>query len=264
MKKVMFLLTITTIMAMLLVTSSCSDRMITDSDNSMTTFKNPCDFVGVQHNAGLDYVFNALKDKVDNGEKISKTDALNLVSDKYDEFCFEYIENVQLLPESAWFDFDNISEVLHISSRETVLDSVIANSNISDEQREYLERVATYIDEYSTLLILQDSLNTLESEIESDMDLTSEEKVYLFSATSISICSTEYWDENRDEWVDILNSLLDDNISNDDLPSIENTAAADIAGAIAGGIIGGLSGGITGGLAASVFELLYPWLCTLL
>lgn len=71
-----------------------------------------------------------------------------------------------------------------------------------------------------------------------------------------------------DDWLNIINDLLNTQISIDDLPPAENIAAADLAGGIAGGIVGGIAGNaggvipgaIGGAIGVSIYELLYPWL----
>jgi len=250
---------------------SCSKSNITENNNETSEFVNPYSFIGEKHNDGLDYVLQSIK-TFNKSNELSKNDFADYVSERYYEFCVNNIENYETMSDLGILSYEQISDLLIPNSRTTFLDSIIANADISDKQRQYLEKIASTIIDFSNTYELQDSLDVLNLNIRNDQDLADEEKIILFGASSISICSYEYWSENIEEWVNTLNEALDLEIDADDYQEAEirNIAAADIAGLIAGGIIGGFIGGgiipsaIGGGLAASLYQLIYPWLCEIL
>ncbi len=223
---------------------SCSSENINykDDENSgeVSNIKvvNPCDSVGIIHNQGLIYIYNGLK--VMKFEDDSILDSIYIL---YIQFIDE--EDLSISSEEAYYLYIMGLQNVEIGQDTSIclLDSVIANSEFSSEQKEYLYRISNLEKEKLPLATLTDSVSIIISEAMSD--LSESDQIVVLSTSSILIHSTEYWDQHYEDWEILL----------DELSGSKDTATV-VMEDIIGGIFGFFMGNpVAGAIAHSAIEI---------
>ncbi len=226
----------------------CSLYNSDDTGDNTVLFENPYDWIGQQHNASLDYVYKNLKVQLPEKENLSST-ALDLVSVYFKNQGYENVEQI-IFETLNHYNPDN-SELKKVSSYNSILDSMIATCDLTNEQREYLYQLSGLADQGLSMEELESSVNAVAAEAYTNLGET--ESIVVLAASSVMINSTEYWNENGDDWV---NLVLSDTVLTKAAYVInwEEVTKWDIAGAVggaAGDVAGGPAGMATGALTTA-------------
>ena len=280
MKKLIFIATILIAVIITIGLISCAKTNITENNNETTELVNPYNYMGETHNEGLDYILEGIQNLSNSGVNASFDEFSIQVSNSYNEFCVNNIEGYDGISISYKCNFAEMSSVF-LNSRGTLLDSIIANSELSEKQKEYLEKIPALFVDFDEYTELSDSLNTLSSLVQADTELSEEEKLITLGSYSVALSSYEYWVSNFDEWINVINTALDLELDANDFTEdeIRNIALSDVAGGLGGGIggaiwgalvgpagagagavIGGGSGLVTGAIGGSVTCAIIMWL----
>jgi len=168
-----------------------------------------------------------------------------------------------LLTDNYDMNIKHLLKILSHTTKNSYLDSIIANSGLSDKQEEYLYRISDLVDIFTELTQLQESLGLIDSEVIDDLDLTDDERGLILAATSVAESSFEYWDENFYNWLSVSCDLLGVDIDTIEDPEglSEEIWKTDLGGTIGGAAVfvwippvGWVLGGVAGGTAASLAE----------
>jgi len=231
MKKYKIFTVISLIIAVSICLINCSSEQINSMDEldnsentSNTKLENPYNYIGELHNKGLTYIYNGLK--VMNFKKDGILDSVYLL---YTQFIYD--EGISITPEEALYLFNMGIQMAEYNqnSEISLLDSVITNSELSSEQREFLYRISNLEKAVLSLNTLKDSVAVLNSEVIEK--LPDDDQMIILAASSILIYSTEYWNEHIDEWEILLNEITGGKSKEGCI------VGEDIIGAIAGAVI---------------------------
>ncbi len=234
---------LTTIVLLSVLLSCQKDK---GSDNNKKTLSvSDFEIIGIQHNQGLSYVFNDLKEVVDkNKTKLNSfyKDSLDLTINKsVREFSKKIIEDGKLL-EHYYSSSDKYTS-LFIHYRNSTnkgnaffLDSLINSFQISGKQREVLNEIFYLVENSKSKDTFNVGYNSILKKIDSDFE-TDNETAILYTALVISKYSFEYWYEYLDDWTVLLTG------NNKGWFSGSEVVKWDIAGGIGGGLVGAIAGG---------------------
>ena len=208
--------------------------------NYSSVFTNKYDFVGEYHNEGLKYVFSKYSEQATSRASSDNTVELQKL---IDEFC----EENPIIPEATKIDSLISQNVISRSNEE--------GSYSKPKQQEYYNQLlALYKDESITSLQeLVTRINKVELDVDSDAELTDDEKAQLLIPTAVAKYSAVFWaeqmstdyhpslksrSEGGDDWLDWFDNVFK--------PNAENVLQADLHGAVVGVVTGFIYGGAVG------------------
>jgi hypothetical protein len=237
--------------------------------------------IGIEHNKGLDYVFEKLKkETVDKGITLrSSSDLSALIKEASINFTLESEFGKDLdfnRVEGFLNSFDEI-ELRSGNTNTGGIISVLGKVELTPLQIHYIHQLDDILSKYEhgDIQSTVENIKNLEAEIiktGSPDDLQ-----ILLSTTSVARYSLQYWLENHDKWMSDLfdNSSVGQKISlrcseedsEEDwewfCETLGNMARADISGAILGGVGGAAPGAVAGACfgsaGAGVMCLLDRW-----
>ena len=189
-------LSILTLFITSLIFISCSNDN-NEIDNMSENLLSRVDLnkIGEEHNKGLDYVLNQIKNE--NKKSFSRRN-INDFNSLINEYSIKYAELKGLsTEESQLITIHDIN--IQFSAR------LSENNEFSDELNSFLVQLESLSDSdkddwklsnYLTFLI------DLETQAQNS-SLSDDEKFIFLSGTSVAKHSLEYWSENVDEWADL-------------------------------------------------------------
>jgi hypothetical protein len=181
------------------------------------------EFVGIEHNKMLNEVYEFIK----NGNIDKKTGKM-----KIENFLISIINsNTEYSTQSNNIGIDYTKDVfsnkINLNSP-LKLSSNKSSNSLADNYIDRLDQILTNIDFNDNSVLT--TINSIEQEIEQDENLTDENKVTLLSATQVSRYSYNYWSENWDNWL----ALVDVSKTSFNKSAAGNIVKGDVAGAIGG------------------------------
>ena len=242
--------------------------------HSMNINSESFDFIGVEHNNGLDYVFSNV---IENNNNPEFGDVLNSV----DEYVYEVSPITRNSKDNRNDLFNSETRVLlksSINSKSVIMDRAALMKKLTPAQFSMIEK----LDQAFLMPNLESQLNEIKSLKNAALNtLNSDEIVFILSTLSVAENSLTYWSSSKGEmWKDRIMQIS--NYRGTQLPvksnstnlvleikankiDWHNVAVVDVAAFIAGfpaGInvgvmVGGLTAGIaTGGIGAGVGAVL--------
>lgn len=201
------------------------------------------DYVGAEHNAGLDYIYNRLKNEVVFDESLTLGDFLAYIDDFSSDFFYLSDE----IP-AEFIELEGIQEMLdrclYSSYKSNFVDSVISNEQLSTDQQELLEELMTGVDASSTLQEIHDLVTNINSDA-STLIANEEELAVIYAATSVIMASCEYWYYNSNKWCNLYSTN-----AKEPWFSWGSVSKSDGAGAVGGAASGAMFGLMAGGIGA--------------
>lgn len=157
-------------------------------------------FIGKEHNKGLDFVLNKIKE--DNNNSFSRR-SISDFSILVEQYSKEYaLENGLSQNDSELILFyDN---TINISSRNSEQENLMENSSFSLELQNLLNDLNSLSDSDKDDWEINDYLIYI-SDLENQANnsgLSDDEKFIFFSGSSVAKNSLEYWDNNIAEWAE--------------------------------------------------------------
>ena len=213
MKKLLFIFTLTSLLI------SCDKTALTSQEN-INQKLNPKEFniIGEQHNKGLEFVYNRLSTNLINQGKlkITKTNSratiLQNILDEAEQYCAEYVDEYSIIHN------DPTAYIAHLYNTQVFDGKAVISStgnlysdDISDKlvisQKDLLNELNTVMsdDDYN-LSSLNSRIDNIEIRIQS-LNLTVDEQLVLYSATSVARHTLEYWNVNLEKWQTSLGDL---------------------------------------------------------
>ena len=202
---------------------------------------------GKEHNQGLDYVLNKLKISKKN-KNFNSNDVYSIIKENTIDFLQTKSEivntsNVDLAIRCAneafdWIESQNNSKSTHNSNLwyESIEDS------LSIKQKELLSILYNAINNPDLDLNATLSVFT-EVKERAETELDEKDQIAIIAAVEIGSNSMVYWNENIDEWADVLSS---GNKSIKKWFNWKKVGAADVQGGVTGAVTGGITGGLAG------------------
>ncbi len=235
---------------------SCEKNKEVENSDSDNTAVISARIIGNEHNDGLDYIFNALKEMdVKNNTELQDTIILmNIVIDS----TISYMSNSIYSDDFNAIIFAEIIEVLPFSTiksinEHSILEYISAEVVLNDNQIGYI----TELD-----LIFDDSQFDLDIAVQKILDLDirivsnceAEEAELLLIMTSVAVNSLQYWDKNLLSWItEIAGDSLQ--LKSDDSDwmwgTLNNMGKSDVVGAGIGVCLGGPAGAAAGACYSS-------------
>lgn len=206
------------------------------------------EFIGIQHNEGLEFVYNRLNMLVkETGSKIDQidtetiSDLINCSTKDYSKKIIKSSEQLEIalnvyeqtISLQRGF-YENINKS---NNNQFFLDSVINSLDLTLKQKDILSELSTIFKDYS--LSYNESIsaiNLLTERVDGEIE-TDDEAIVLYIALSIGKHSYEYWNENLEEWLSLVENTPKSWFNSKDVVN------DDIAGGISGGLVGALIGG---------------------
>ncbi len=167
------------------------------------------DQIGIDHNKGLDVIFDALKnDKASSSGRVSAKDRLDLISSIGTQFTLQNhpelsTNAIALLKERA---VKSISfSKTYLSGRvngskdiyQQLMDS--ANALLNANQKFYIQKILTTMTSEKDINSILSSFDSIEKEIRSNCSDT--ELPVILASLSVAKHSAQYWNENYEKWV---------------------------------------------------------------
>lgn len=213
--------------------------------------------IGIEHNNGLAFILEQLKES--NTSKMIKSNEtenlFDLAKDATITFAkeSEIAEHISIDADSRLFS--NYSpKLLKSATSEDPIDEISEEVELSAIQSAYMEELK---------IIMSNLDNGLESTIAKIIDLeediknncNDDEMVILLIATSIGKNSLDYWVNNFDEWIKLIEEDYNSNVSAIMLKSATGTSSwlsetlgamgkSDVAAGVIGGVVGSMAGGV--------------------
>lgn len=252
---------------------SCEKEDENKNLNSIELIPSQFEYVGVEHNKGLEYIYNELK------KDISSTKTKDELFFNVEKHCNEFYAHSEVikdyLQESKNISSQQLKTVRanyeNHKSHNSYLDSTIANSNLSEVTKSLLVELMAGID----AAVILDDINLITNEINNkaiNLISDSTELIILFTTTNVLSYSCLYWSENLEEWEALFGN------SNKSIAKFSwgELGKADAVGAVGGGVTGlicgaifgpgalvvGGVGALAGGVGASAGDAvsqLWPW-----
>ncbi len=223
---------ITTAFFILIIISSCTKNNDEQLLNENPLSKVDVNFIGKEHNKGLDYVLAKIKQDNKNFSRRSISEFSTLVEQYSKEYA---IKNGLTQEDSKLILFyDN---TIHISSRTSEEENLMVNSNFSPELQDLLDDLHSLSDSDKNDWEISDFLNYI-SDLENqanNLGLSDEEKFIFFSGTTVAKNSLEYWNNNIAEWAELFEDSKGNRMSAKSLWDEFNWGAigiSDAAGAV--------------------------------
>jgi hypothetical protein len=189
------------------------------------------DYVGIEHNEGLDEFLNIL-----NANKSKTILTSNKKVDLLKNYLSSELSEARLDSESA-----SVINSLHEKATSfTYLNdkNLFDNLEMSRNLRNYLKNLNSLIDNSRDLKSLKASIDSFCLEARSS-ELTNEELSILYGAASTAKFSADYWSNNMDKWevhFDKTNTTQAKGFWSGVWDGIKHVAGADAEGAVAGAV----------------------------
>ncbi|MDR1341509.1 MAG: hypothetical protein LBK58_15880 [Prevotellaceae bacterium] len=255
--------------------------------------------IGFEHNRGLDYVFEHLKNNLESKDVRLKS-ANNIFKSADDIFKLAEDASIDFVHKSDYGKFvskEKFSGIVNLTSMRPLLKSSEAGVAINPEELITLTpNQAYYIDKYRNIIasVKEDfditatiqKIKELETEI--NAKCSSEEVFPLLAATSVGRYSLQYWEENLHKWSSLfmpeekisasvprLKSDSYEVYTNQEewdwfYATLESMGESDGVGALIGGVMGSFVGGVgavPGAISGACYasagaglkELLHRW-----
>ena len=227
--------------SILLSLSSCKKGNLENVKNKQL---NATDFkiVGIEHNKALENVYQTLKSSKSGSANFRTTFlTLDYALMLSEQTTIDYVNSSDFSSESTQLAIElinNIYDHMPLMTDNGLYTSVIANS-LNAAQIQILDQLNVVMsdDDYS-LPSLQNRINNIESQVPS-LNLTEEQQIIIYSATSVAKYTLEYWNVNFDEWV-ALNSNINGRMASRPF-NWKQVGKNDIAGAVAGAAATGIA-----------------------
>ncbi len=240
-----FFYTLTSIITISLLVSafftSCQKNEIIKKDSQFDYEK-----IGIQHNEGLNFVYNYLNKQELNGNLKSAKNIL-LISEEgtykfFQENDLLKDKNVDIAIKEASVPFTIYKSDLKSNLKSGSLDHLWpdnVDSLLTNIQKQYLNKLDDIINiNQDNLDAMLTDINKLEVNIKENVP--KDEQPILLSSCAIARHSFQYWHDNIDKW----NKLL----SNSSLKSIKSFSWGEVGkNDVAYGVGGGVAGAIVGG-----------------
>ena len=262
---------ITLILSILLYAGCEQTKTPMKPSTNESTVSNPYHQVGDMHNEGLDHILETLKDQLNsqpNGQSSEKSSRL-YKSMKYgiSTYVKEHSVNVKNFDKHYNKLTKDIQQIGKISNSYDLFGDLITNGGLSDNEIAYLNQLDDLIQTSSSINNLKQIISNANNHIINNFSSTKSDQV--LAATSILISSTQYWNDNYDEWVAIITQIVNsDQSSNESYLNkrkqlskqarwewLKRIGKEDVKG----GIIGGISGAIIGGTVTLGAATLPAW-----
>lgn len=167
------------------------------------------DFIGKDHNLGLDFVYDKIKESLDNQSDTTLKSAID-VHQIAEDATKEFMQRYKMSEEQKAFACDQIKR--EFSSRNTKNGST-SNQLYNEEIEEQLTQDAKQLFASLDTLIRNfrpDKLDETQKEIKrledmGKLSLLDKELAVFFSASSVAKHTTVYWSENAKKWRELLN-----------------------------------------------------------
>ncbi len=218
-------------------------------DTDVAKFKD-YELIGEEHNKGLDYVFEYVKQATSKSETQLKstTDFLLLVEKGTQEFIKtnEFLQNEvnrEIALKESKEPFLYYSSCSTSNLKSATLENLWPNEKgdlLTAKQKEILTELNTILSNPSLGIVeIITALNNLDVKINLECEI--EEMDILLSATAIGRHSFQYWHDNLDKWISEFGSAYN-------LKSTKSFSWGDVGkNDVAYGVGGGLGGALVGG-----------------
>ena len=197
-------------------------------------FKNPYDYIGEQHNEILRY-YDAIGSKLETRTEFYDAGAIYL-NQKYGAGINSSDDSLTAILNN--FEPREYGEQLAIFLNEKIINSI---------QYDYLRSISDIVVDDKKISDILNELLQLEEVVDKDSSLSTDQKKYIFIATSVAKHSTIYWWENTETFLDI---------SKKKCKKYACIALCDVVGVIAGIPLSPVSGGtsliVFGALASAI------------
>lgn len=236
------------ILVFVLILIACSEDKNSPLEIQNRITAKDLEFVGIEHNLGLEKTLNFL---TDNKKELSKLP----VQERSKSLQKFLIDNID--PDDKYSNIsDEIGEngirkvfsEIHYNKRQNVSLKV---STFSEDANIYLQRIQDIVETTNSNNIenVISRISDLEIEIEqSEISFSDEELITLFSATQTAKYTSLYWVENIKSWADLSDLNLQNRCDGEDGPECYN----DVVGSIAAGDVAGAVGGAVGAAVVNV------------
>ena len=231
--------------------TSCQKDVMLNKDNQFNYEK-----VGIQHNQGLDFVYNYLSEQKLNGNLKNAKNILSISEQGTYKFLQENNlitdNNVDIAIKEASVPFaiykSNLQNNLKSGNLEKLWPDNV-DSLLTNIQKQYLNKLDNIINiNQGNLDAMLINIEKLEVNIKENV--STDNQPILLSSCAIARHSFQYWHDNIDKW----NELL----SNTSLKSIKSFSWGEVGkNDVAYGVGGGVAGAIVGG-SVSVGVLTIP------
>ncbi len=248
----------------LVILSSCSKKSdeLLQSNSTLITPKT-MNFIGLEHNKGLDFIYQRLKNKSlkSQGEvgTLGTSSVKNLGIEKND--LIEFVQDATNLYVDDNYPQDPTTSLAHqlissvctedfVSSSSSSLYNNQIVSGLTYNETQFLDALNVIVsDNDNSLASIISRIESLESTAYSFSD---QEKYVVFSASVVAKNSLTYWHDNYSNW----QNLFPPSMSNNSILSISNNknnyqvlgdvswktvGKADIAGAVGGAVRSGVA-----------------------
>ncbi len=195
--------------ASLLISSCTKNDEQQLNENSLS--KVDVNFIGKEHNKGLDFVLNKIKE--DNKNSFSRrsiSDFTTLVEQYSKEYALE--NGLSQNDSELILFYDN---TINTSSKTSKEGNLMENNSFSLELQSLLDDLNSLSASDKDDWEINDYLNYI-SDLENqanNSDLSDEEKFIFFSGSSVAKNSLEYWDNNIAEWTELFEDTGGDRMS---------------------------------------------------
>jgi len=227
------------------VLTSCDKKQDVVKNNSFIDYE----LIGIEHNKGLDFVFEYVKQESQNKNVKNPLDFMLLVEKGTQEFIktaqvFQNETNREIaLNESKkpflFYSSYTSSNNLKTSTLDKLYPTDVEHL-LSLKQKEILNELNEILSNSSlSIENIITELNNLEERIKSECK--NEEIDILLSATSIGRHSFEYWEANLDKWISAFGSSY--NLNRTQAIKWGDVGKNDVAYGVGGGLGGALVGG---------------------
>jgi len=207
------------------------------------------ELIGAEHNKGLDYVFNYVKQKTskENTKLKSKSDFLILVEEGTQEFLKnndllqnEVEKNIAINESKKPYLFYSyiIKNDLKSATLEKLWPDDVDNL-LTNKQKEILNEMNEIISNSTELDDVINAFNIIDLKINSEC--SDKERDVLLCATSIGRHSFQYWHDNLDLWINEFGSAY--NLKSNKSFSWSEVGKNDVAYGVGGGAAGAIVGG---------------------
>ncbi|MDR1339399.1 MAG: hypothetical protein LBK58_05030 [Prevotellaceae bacterium] len=231
--------------------------------------------IGFEHNRGLDYVFEHLKNNLESKDvKLKSAD--NIFKSAEDIFKLVEDASIDFVHKSDYGKFvskEKFSEIVNITGMRPLLKSSKAGTAINPEELITLTpKQVYYVDRYKNIMasVKKDfditatikKIKELETEI--NAKCSSDEIFPLLAATSVGRHSLQYWEENLYKWSALFmpeetqeiaafvprlkSNSYEVNTTQEEWEwfynTLESMGESDGVGALFGGLIGSAAGGV--------------------
>jgi len=221
--------------------TSCQKDKLVKKDNKFNYEE-----VGIQHNKGLDFVYNYLSVQKTKENLINAKNILTISEQGTYKFLQEnnllIDKNVDIAIKEASVPFkiykSNLQNNLKSGNLEHLWPDNV-DSLLTNIQKQYLNELNDIINNYqNNLNAMLSEINKLEVNINENVSVN--EQPILLSSCAIARHSFQYWHDNIDKWNELLsNSPLKSTKSFSWGEVGKNDVAYGVGGGVAGAIVGG-------------------------